>query len=88
MLRVRFTRLLAWVGRKLGLINCLTGAWMFRIKNDTDVSHTLRMEVRSGIGGEYQIITEKGHQTQKIEREWAWIEVELLPGTQSVEILQ
>ena len=33
MLRVRFTRLLAWVGRKLGLINCLTGAWMFRIKN-------------------------------------------------------
>ena len=61
---------------------------MIRIKNDTDVSHTLRMEVRSGIGEEYQIITEKGYQTQKIEREWAWIEVELLPGTQSVEILQ
>ena len=61
---------------------------MIRIKNDTDVSHTLRMEVRSGIGGEYQIITEKGYQTQKIEREWVWIEVELLPGTQSVEILQ
>lgn len=69
-------------------IETLENGWMIQIKNDTDVSHTLRMEVRSGIGGEYQIITEKGHQTQKIEREWAWIEVELLPGTQSVEILQ
>ena len=69
-------------------IETLENGWMIRIKNDTDVSHTLRMEVRSGIGEEYQIITEKGYQTQKIEREWAWIEVELLPGTQSVEILQ
>ena len=68
-------------------IETLENGWMIRIKNDTDVSHTLRMEVRSGIGGEYQIITEKGHQTQKIEREWSWIEVELLPGTQGVEIL-